>query len=316
LIAPALRLRWALLGGVYRGVVMQQHQMSAAAAQAASSWYLARGDKQYGPLGNRELLLLAERGELKQDDLLWRPGFSSWKPAREIGDLFGRATSAAGKNRTGATVTSLSQSAGAAPAPAAASDEPAPPKRGLKVRLLEELRKFFVIVAYLWLVFFVLFVHEWLVLAGQNIGFRFYGLATLNALILGKIMLIAENMRFTKRFDNRPLIVPIAYKSIVFAVLLLAAYIAEEIGVGMFHGKTAAESFPVIGGGGPVALLCVTAIMAAALAPFFAFREIARVVGEAEFRVLMLGAAREVRKEARKEAREDAQPLAAATRAA
>jgi GYF domain 2 len=290
--------------------------MSAAAAQAASSWYLARGDKQYGPLGNRELLLLAERGELKQDDLLWRPGFSSWKPAREIGDLFGRATSAAGKNRTGATVTSLSQSAGAAPAPAAASDEPAPPKRGLKVRLLEELRKFFVIVAYLWLVFFVLFVHEWLVLAGQNIGFRFYGLATLNALILGKIMLIAENMRFTKRFDNRPLIVPIAYKSIVFAVLLLAAYIAEEIGVGMFHGKTAAESFPVIGGGGPVALLCVTAIMAAALAPFFAFREIARVVGEAEFRVLMLGAAREVRKEARKEAREDAQPLAAATRAA
>jgi hypothetical protein len=295
---------------------MQQHQMSAAAAQAASSWYLARGDKQYGPLGNRELLLLAERGELKQDDLLWRPGFSSWKPAREIGDLFGRATSAAGKNRTGATVTSLSQSAGAAPAPAAASDEPAPPKRGLKVRLLEELRKFFVIVAYLWLVFFVLFVHEWLVLAGQNIGFRFYGLATLNALILGKIMLIAENMRFTKRFDNRPLIVPIAYKSIVFAVLLLAAYIAEEIGVGMFHGKTAAESFPVIGGGGPVALLCVTAIMAAALAPFFAFREIARVVGETEFRVLMLGAAREARKEARKEAREDAQPLAAATRAA
>ena len=291
---------------------MQQHQLSAAAAQAASSWYLARGDKQYGPLGNRELLLLAERGELKQDDLLWRPGFSSWKPAREIGDLLGGAAGAAGKNRTGAAVTRLSQSAAAAPASAATSDEPAPPKRSLKVRLLEELRKFFVIVAYLWLVFFVLFVHEWLVLAGHNIGFRFYGLATLNALILGKIMLIAENMRFTKRFDNRPLIVPIAYKSIVFAVLLLVAYIVEEIGVGMFHGKTAAESFPVIGGGGPAALLCVTAIMAAALAPFFAFREIARVVGEAEFRVLMLGAARE----AREDAREDAPPLAAATGAA
>src|SRR5262245_25999439 len=41
---------------------MQQHQ-SSAAAQAAPAWYLARGDKQYGPLGNRELLLLAERGE-------------------------------------------------------------------------------------------------------------------------------------------------------------------------------------------------------------------------------------------------------------
>jgi hypothetical protein len=298
----------AFIEGAYRGVVMQQHQVSAAAAQAAPSWYLARGDKQYGPLGNRELLLLAERGELKQDDLLWRPGLSSWKPAREIGNLMGAA--AASKDRTGATPAS--RLSPVAPAAAAASEEPEPPKRSLKVRLLEELRKFLVIVAYLWLVFFVLFVHEWLVLAGHNISFRFYGLATLNALILGKIMLIAENMRFTKRFDNRPLIVPIAYKSIVLAVLLLAAYIVEEIGVGMFHGKTAAESFPVIGGGGPATLLCVTAIMAAALAPFFAFREIARVVGEAEFRVLMLGAPRQ----AREDAREDAPPLAAATRAA
>jgi hypothetical protein len=292
---------------------MHQHQVPAAAAavQAAPSWYLARGDKQYGPIGNRELLLLAERGELKQDDLLWRPGLSSWKPAREIGHLMGAG--AASKDRTGAAPASpRSQGAGATPPAAAASEEPAPPKRSLKLRLLEELRKFFVIVAYLWLVFFVLFAHEWLVLAGHNISFRFYGLATLNALILGKIMLIAENMRFTKKFDNRPLVVPIAYKSIVFAVLLLAAYIVEEIGVGMFHGKTAAESFPVIGGGGPAALLCVTAIMAAALAPFFAFREIARVVGETEFRVLMLGAP----KQAREDAREDAAPLAAATGAA
>src|SRR5262245_51952632 len=290
---------------------MQQHQ-SSAAAQAAPAWYLARGDKQYGPLGNRELLLLAERGELKQDDLLWRPGLPSWKPAREIGNLMGAA--AASKDPTGAApASSLSQGAGAAlPAAMAPSEEPAPPKRSLKLRLLEELRKFFVIVAYLWLVFFVLFVHEWLVLAGHNISFRFYGLATLNALVLGKIMLIAEHMRFTKRLDNWPLVVPIAYKSIVFAVLLLAAYIVEEIGVGMFHGKTVAESFPVIGGGGPAALLCVAAIMAAALAPFFAFREIARVVGAAEFRVLMLGAA----KEPREDARENAPALAAAPGAA
>ena len=298
------------MGNVYGGSFMQQHQLAAAqAAPAAPAWYLARGDKRYGPLGNRELLLLAERGELKQDDLLWGPGFSSWKPAREIGDLLGGTGTAA--ETKGAAVSRLSTSASNAPA-AATSDEPAPPKRSLRLRLVEELQKFAVIVAYLWVVFFVLFVHEWLVLAGHNIGFRFYGLATLNALILGKIMLIAENMRFTKRFDNRPLIVPIAYKSIVFAVLLLTAYVVEEIGVGMFHGKTVAESVPVIGGGGLAALLCVTAIMTAALAPFFAFREIARVVGEAEFRVLMLGAA----KKAREEAREEAPPLAAATGAA
>ena len=277
---------------------MQPHQLPAGPAPNAPSWYLSRGDKRYGPLGNRELLLLAERGELKQDDLLWRPGFSSWKPAREIGDLLGPDTSATEKNR-----------AGAAPDEATARGKPANEKRSLKLRLLEELRKFLVIVAYLWVVFLVFFVHEWLVLAGNNIGFRFYGLATLNALVLGKIMLIAENLRFAKRFDDRPLIVPIIYKSIAFSVLLLVAYVVEEIVVGLFHGKTVAESVPAIGGGGPVALLCVAAIMAVALAPFFAFREIARVVGAAEFRMLMLGAAKQAPDEAPIEAASGAASL-------
>ena len=84
-------------------------------------------------------------------------------------------------------------------------------------------------------------------------------------------------------------------KSIAFSALLVVAYIIEEIAVGLFRGKTAAESFPEIGGGGLVGVLTTAAIMCVALVPFFSFREIARVVGEAEFRILMLGAPREKR---------------------
>jgi hypothetical protein len=75
----------------------------------------------------------------------------------------------------------------------------------------------------------------------------------------------------------------------------MAAYIVEEIAVGLFHGKTVAESFPEIGGGGLAGVLTTAAIMCVALVPFFSFREIARVVGETEFRILMLGAPREKR---------------------
>ena len=94
-------------------------------------------------------------------------------------------------------------------------------------------------------------------------------------------------------FEDKPLIYLIAYKSIAFTVLLVAAYIVEEIAVGLFHGKTAAESFPEIGGGGIVGVLTVGAIMGIALVPFFSFREIARAIGQAEFRALMLGSGRE-----------------------
>jgi hypothetical protein len=135
-------------------------------------------------------------------------------------------------------------------------------------------------------------VHEWVVLAGHQIGFRFYGLAVVNALVLAKIMLIAEALHFAERFKDRPLIYPIAFKSIAFTVLLMAAYIVEEIAVGLFHGKTVADSFPEIGSGGVVGVLTIGAIMCIALVPFFSFREIARAIGQAEFRAMMLGPVR------------------------
>jgi hypothetical protein len=104
-------------------------------------------------------------------------------------------------------------------------------------------------------------------------------------------MLIAEGLGFGERFDDKPLIIPIAYKSVLFTVLLVVAYILEEIAIGRFHGKSVAENFPQIGGGGVVGTLCVTGLLCIALVPFFAFREIGRAIGETEFRLLMLGSA-------------------------
>jgi hypothetical protein len=254
-----------------------------------SSWYLARGDKRWGPLADRELLLLAERGGLKTDDLLWRPGFQSWKPVREVCDAGDLLESQSSRS---ASVPDHDASAAADASP---GTEPRHDKPSWRARLLEELKSFLIIVSYLWLVFFVFMMHEWTVLASHQISFRFYGLAVVNALVLGKIMLIAEDLHFADRLKDKPLIYPIAFKSLAFSVLLVVAYIIEEIAVGLFRGKTAAESFPEIGGGGLVGVLTTAAIMCVALVPFFSFREIARIVGEAEFRILMLGVSRQKR---------------------
>ena len=75
----------------------------------------------------------------------------------------------------------------------------------------------------------------------------------------------------------------------------MISYIVEEIVVGLFHGMGMAESFPKVGGGGLVGVLTVGGIMCIALVPFFAFREISRAIGEAEFRSLMLGPVKEER---------------------
>jgi GYF domain 2 len=265
---------------------MQERQFAGEAGQSAPSWYLSRGDQQWGPLGDRELLLLAERGGLRKDDLLWKPGFEAWKPVRSVCDL-GESPAIASVTQEAEYLDAGQTSEASVAEPAANATQAAKP--GLKTRLYAELKKFLAIVAYLWVVFSVFLLHEWTVLASHQIGFRFYGLALVNALILGKIMLIAEAFGFGNRLDDKPLIYPIALKSIAFTVLLMLSYIAEETAVGLFHGGSVAESIPQIGGGGLVGALTIGVIMCIALVPFFAFREIARTVGAAEFRALMLG---------------------------
>src|SRR4029079_3855901 len=110
------------------------HENGAAAGKSEPSWYLARGYQQWGPLADRELLLLAERGGLKTEDLLWKPGFESRQPVRAVCDFL--------------------PSMHATKAETAVCSETPRSKPSLKARLYHEFKSFLLIFSYLWLVFF------------------------------------------------------------------------------------------------------------------------------------------------------------------
>ena len=52
-----------------------------------TQWHLSRGGKQYGPFSRHELLQMIERDNLLADDLLWTPGYDSWRRASAIPGL-------------------------------------------------------------------------------------------------------------------------------------------------------------------------------------------------------------------------------------
>ncbi len=161
------------------------------------------------------------------------------------------------------------------------------PKRSLIRRIPDEAKRLAGIFLYLWVLFGLFAIHESLVLAKHGIEYRAYGLAFINAWLLAKVVLVAEDLRVARGFEDRPLVYPILYKSIVFTCVLMAFYIVEKALVGLWHGTAIAESVSLIGGGSMAGMLSVAAIVAVALMPFFAFREIGRAIGKRELHELL-----------------------------
>ena len=162
-------------------------------------------------------------------------------------------------------------------------------KQSLMEKAAHEFKMLAAIVAYLWLVFAVLALHEWIVLAKFHINFRFYGFAIINSLLLAKPMLVAEDLHFGERFRERPLIYPIFYRAVMFAVLLICFYVVEEVVIGIIHGRTIARSMPDMGGGS-LGWISALAVLTVVLIPYFGFKEIGRAIGQRKLHDLLFKA--------------------------
>lgn len=153
-------------------------------------------------------------------------------------------------------------------------------RRHLKERAKEQIRDFALMFLYLWVVFGMLAVHESIILSQHQINYVSHGFAVVNALVFAKVMLVAEDLHLGHRFHDKPLIYSVLFKSLLFAMALICFHIAEHVGVGMWRGKTIAESIAEVGADKLGTLVSVGVVSTVALVPFFILREIGRVIGE------------------------------------
>jgi hypothetical protein len=66
-----------------------------------------------------------------------------------------------------------------------------------------------------------------LFLADYLIAYAGFLIATTSALIVGKVVLVADKLPFLARFDNEPLAYPILFKSFVYTLLVFVARLLE-----------------------------------------------------------------------------------------
>ena len=153
--------------------------------------------------------------------------------------------------------------------------------RTLKQKAYHELKEFLGIALYLWVILALFQLYRSLLLREEHINAVVHqGFAIINALALGKVLLIAKALHLGEWFDDRPLIYPTLLKSALFTIVLACFKILEEAGLGMYRGKSFQESIADLGGGTLNGILCVSLILFVTLIPFFVVTELQGVLGE------------------------------------
>jgi hypothetical protein len=158
-------------------------------------------------------------------------------------------------------------------------------KAAIKRKVIEATKEYFVMSAYLWVILGLFAVYRAVIL-DQGVSALGQGIVIINALVLGKVMITAKELRLGEVSKDRPLIYPTLLRSALFAIVLAVFKVLEEGVRGLFKGESFQQSIADIGGGTWEGILCVTAIMFVALIPFFGFSELQKVFGKARLREL------------------------------
>ena len=159
-------------------------------------------------------------------------------------------------------------------------------KKNIKKKIVHEFTEYWIIVAYLTLVFAAFTQYRRLVLAAHDITYTNYWIAVIEALILGKVVMIGDALRLARQLDPKPLIYSTLFRTVAFTLFLGAFTLIEHVIKGLWQGKGFTGGLADLLGKGHHELLANCLIVFVSFVPFFAFRELGRVVGEGKIRTL------------------------------
>ena len=150
---------------------------------------------------------------------------------------------------------------------------------GLKERALAELKVYWIITLYLWLFLGLFTVYRRLVLAETGSIYLHYGIALIEAMVIAKVVLIGRLFGFSRRFEERALIVPVIYKSVVFGLLVMLFGVIEHLVGGWIRKQGLWGGLHELASIGADELAARALMLIVAFVPFFAFAELGRVLG-------------------------------------
>ena len=153
-------------------------------------------------------------------------------------------------------------------------------EEGLKRKILHELIRYWLIVLYMAIFFGAFTSYRRLLLAHYGISYEDFGISVVRALVLGKVVLVAETLRLGRGYEEKPLLVPTSYKTFLFSVCVAVYDSAEGLVRALLGGLGPMEATDEVMRGFNYEWLSRALVIFFAFIPFFAVRELRRVLGE------------------------------------
>ncbi len=159
-------------------------------------------------------------------------------------------------------------------------------KGNWKQKIFHEMFEYWMNFFYLTLMFAAFMAYKRLILAAHDIDYTNYGIAVIQAAVLAKVIMLGGVFRLGRRFEKKSLLLSTFYKTVVF-ILFIAVFKLIEHGLkGLLKGKGLTQGLAEFFGRGHYELLANLLVMFVAFIPFFAFKELERVLGTDRLREL------------------------------
>lgn len=162
-------------------------------------------------------------------------------------------------------------------------------KPSVKERAREELRKYAIVSAYLWVCFAIITLYKAAMLEEEGISWAPLGFAVVQALVIGKFILIGDALKAGHKAAEHPLLHRILWRGTAMLLVLIVFKAIEEVIVALVHGTPIMSLIDEVAGRPIWVTLAPVLIMLLILLPMIATAEIQRTMGPERFRKVLLG---------------------------
>lgn len=149
-----------------------------------------------------------------------------------------------------------------------------------KSKVIHELYLFLIYTLFFTFFLSLFGTYKRLILKEYAISYIHYGFNFIEALILSKVLLLGQKFNLGARFEDKPLIYSVVYKTLIFSLFAFIFGIIEHFFMGFIRKEKFGDLYKELIEINIDQIFASAVVMSTVFFLFFAFFELARVLGE------------------------------------